>query len=101
MIPLLKRDLAPVFFDGEGLAAQKRVMIEKGVLRHYYIDTYYGKKLAMEPTSGSASNTVFECGPRSPEKMISDIRKGILVTGFIGGNANATTGDFSFALSGF
>ena len=30
-------------------------VFEKGVLRSYYIDTYYGKKLKMAPTTGRAS----------------------------------------------
>ena len=32
--------------------------------------------------------------------MIKDINKGILVNGFIGGNSNSTTGDFSFGIVG-
>ncbi len=98
--PFIKKGFASRFFDGEGLAVQKRTMIKKGILRHYYIDTYYGKKLGMKPTSGSSSNTVFEYGSRPLEEMIRDIEKGILVTGFIGGNSNSTTGDFSFGIIG-
>lgn len=71
-----------------------------GILLHYYIDDYYGKKLGMEPTTGSFSNLVFEYGSRSLEEMIRDMKKGILVTGFIGGNSNSTTGDFSFGIVG-
>ncbi|MDM8551887.1 TldD/PmbA family protein [Desulfobacterales bacterium HSG2] len=98
--PFIEKGFGSRFFDGEGLAAEKRVMIEKGILRNYYIDTYYGKKLGMAPTSGAASNTVFEYGSKSPQEMIRDIKKGILITGFIGGNSNPTTGDFSFGIVG-
>ncbi len=98
--PFIEKGYGSRYFDGEGLATQKRVMIEKGVLRSYYIDTYYGKKLGMEPTSGSASNIFFEYGPRSLDEMIGTLEKGILVTGFIGGNANPTTGDFSLGIVG-
>jgi PmbA protein len=76
------------------------MIIEKGVLRNYYIDNYYGKKLEMEPTSGSTSNLVFVHGDKSPEVLIKELERGILVTGFIGGNSNTTTGDFSFGISG-
>lgn len=99
-VPFLEKGFGSRFFDGEGLCARERVMIEKGVLCEYYINTYYGKKLGMDPTSGSSSNTVFECGSKSPEEMIKNIKKGILVTGFIGGNSNSTSGDFSFGIVG-
>lgn len=87
-------------YDGDGIASQKRTMIEKGVLKRFYIDNYYGKKLGMEPTSSGTSNLIFEYGPRSMGEMIKSIDKGIFVTSFIGGNSNSTTGDFSFGVSG-
>jgi PmbA protein len=98
--PFIERGLGSRHFDNEGLAAKRRVMIEKGILRNYYIDNYYGKKLDMEPTTDSPSNVIFEYGSRSPEEMIVDVEKGILVTGFIGGNSNSTTGDFSYGIVG-
>jgi len=98
--PFIEKGMGTRYYDGDGLAAKKMVMIEKGILKNYYIDNYYGKKLAMEPTSGSSSNTVFEYGNRSLEEMIKDVEKGILVTGFIGGNSNGTTGDFSLGVVG-
>ncbi len=88
-------------FDGEGLASVRRSVIEKGILKNYYIDTYYGKKLGMKPTSGSSSNVVFGKGKRSPQEMISSISKGVYITGFIGGNCNLSTGDFSYGIEGF
>ncbi len=88
-------------FDGEGLATKKRMVFEKGVLKQYYIDTYYGKKLDMKPTSGSTTNLVFETGNKDLQELISSVDKGILVTGFNGGNSNNTTGDFSFGIEGF
>ena len=88
-------------FDGEGLASVKRPLIEKGVLKNYFIDTYYGKKLGMKPTSGSSSNVVFGKGTRTLEEMIRSLKRGILITGFIGGNCNGSTGDFSYGIEGF
>ncbi len=98
--PHIPRSQGSRNFDGEGLAAKRRVMIEKGVLKNYFIDTYYGRKLEMPPTSGSTSNLIFEYGQRGPEDMIRDVKKGILITGFIGGNSNSTTGDFSVGVVG-
>ena len=88
------------YYDDEGLAAKKRVIIDKGVLKEYFVDSYYGKKLGMEPNSGSSSNLVFGTGSRSLTEMTKDIQRGILITGFIGGNSNGTTGDFSFGIVG-
>ena len=88
-------------FDNEGLALKKRTVFEKGVLKSYYIDTYYGKKLGMDPTSGITTNLVLKPGDRNLEEMIASLDKGILVTGFNGGNANGSTGDFSYGIDGF
>jgi PmbA protein len=88
-------------FDGEGLATQKRLVFEKGIVRNYFIDTYYGKKLNMQPTSGGNTNLVFESGDKDLEGLIAIVEKGILVTGFNGGNSNGSTGDYSFGIEGF
>ena len=88
-------------FDGEGLATVKRPVFEKGVLKTYYIDTYYAKKLEMAPTSGNITNLVLETGNKDLQELIKTVNKGILVTGFNGGNSNGSTGDFSFGIEGF
>ncbi len=88
-------------FDEEGIASKKRPVVENGVLKTYFIDTYYGKKLEMEPTSGSTSNLVFKPGSKDLKELIKSIDKGIFVTGFNGGNCNGSTGDFSFGVEGF
>ena len=98
--PLIKKGSGSRLFDSQGLAAKKRIMIDKGLPRHYYADDYYSRKLGIEPTSGSVSNLVFEHGTRSVDKIIADRKKAILVAGFIGGNFNSTTGDFSFGVFG-
>jgi PmbA protein len=88
-------------FDGEGLATRKRSIVSNGVLNNYYIDTYYGKKLEMEPTSGETTNLVFQPGTLDLEGLIASLERGILVTGFNGGNSNGSTGDFSYGIEGF
>ncbi len=87
-------------YDGEGLATRKRVMIDKGVLQEYYVDTYYGRKLGWEPTVGSPTNLVFEYGDKSLDDMIAQTQKGILIDSFIGGNSSDITGEFSFGIMG-
>lgn len=88
-------------FDNEGLATQKRPVFEGGVVKNYFIDTYYGKKLNMQPTSGSTTNLVFNTGNKDLDELVAMVEKGILVTGFNGGNCNGTTGDFSYGIEGF
>ena len=88
-------------FDGEGLATKERKVFDKGVLKTYFIDTYYGKKMEVSPTGGNTTNLVFETGTKDINGLIASVKKGILVTGFNGGNSNGTTGDFSYGIEGF
>jgi PmbA protein len=99
--PFVKQGQNSRLFDGEGMAARNMPVIEKGVLRNYYIDTYYARKLETTPTTGSPSNIVFELGDKSQEGWIKALGRGILVTNFIGGNSNSSTGDFSAGIQGF
>ena len=99
--PLVTRGLASRLFDGEGIAAKRLPLVEKGVLKNYYVDTYYGKKLKMAPTTGGRSNLQWKLGPKTREQLLAEVGDAILVTGFIGGNSNSTTGDFSFGVQGF
>jgi PmbA protein len=71
------------------------------VLKSYYIDTYYGKKLKMSPTTGGSSNLAWKLGAKSQKELIADAKDAILVTGFLGGNSNGTTGDYSLGIQGF
>jgi PmbA protein len=99
--PLILSGLGSALFDNEGLAAVKRPIIEGGILRNFYIETYYGKKLKMKPTSGNYTNLVFTAGDRDLKNMIQSMKKGLFITGFNGGNCNGATGDFSYGIEGF
>jgi PmbA protein len=98
--PFIEKGLNSRLFDGEGLAAKKMVMIDKGILKNYYVDNYYGLKTGMELTTGSSSNIIFEYGNESLVDLVKKMDNGILINGFIGGNSNQTTGDFSFGIVG-
>jgi PmbA protein len=99
--PLIPEAFGSRTFDNEGIAAKPRPIFDKGALKSYYIDNYYGRKLQMAPTSGSVSNLAWQLGAKSQQQLLSDIKDGLIVTGFIGGNSNAGTGDFSLGLNGF
>lgn len=98
--PFIPRGLSSRPYDGEGLRARPMPVIEAGILKNYYINTYYGRKLGVAPTTGSRSNWVIPPGSRSLDALIGGVDKGIVVAGFLGGNSNGLTGDFSFGVYG-
>ena len=89
------------YFDNEGVATERRSVFDKGVLNTYFIDTYIAKKMGVDPTISSSSILVMQTGPKNMEGLVSGVDKGILVTGFNGGNCNSSTGDFSYGIEGF
>jgi len=98
--PFVISGLGSRLFDGDGLAAKKRVMVEEGRLKEFYIDWYYSRKLGWEPTTGSPSNLIIPPGKRSIQEIMKDLGRGVFITGFIGGNSNSTTGDASVGIIG-
>lgn len=99
--PLVPRGLSSRHFDGEGIAARAMPVLADGALQNLYLDTYYAAKLGMQPTTGSPSNRIVAPGQRALEDLIGATDDGYLVTGWLGGNMDGTTGDFSFGIRGF
>ncbi len=99
-------------FDGEGLPTRRNVIVDKGVLTSYLLDTYSGRKLGMAST-GNASRSVGENpsvgttnlflspGTSSPEEILKSTKRGLLVTELIGFGVNMVTGDYSRGAVGF
>lgn len=98
--PLIVGGFASRLFDGEGISARRLPILEAGVARNVYVDTYYGKKAGLDPTTGSPSNRVLALGTRDLTALIADVGEGVLVTNWLGGNSDSTTGDFSFGMEG-
>ncbi|NDW18005.1 TldD/PmbA family protein [Dysgonomonas sp. 216] len=98
--PHMHRSFGARWFDGEGVATSDRTIIENGILKFYYIDTYSSLKLNMLPTVTSPSILVANTGSSNFDSLLKSMDKGIWVTGFNGGNCNPTTGDFSFGVEG-
>ena len=99
--PHLFRAMGSRWFDSEGVATKKRAVIEDGILQTYFIDTYNALKMNVEPTISGASVLTFKHGNKDVHGLIGELKRGILVTGFNGGNSNSSTGDFSFGIEGF
>jgi len=98
--PFLPRALGSKYYDGDGFPTKKRNLISEGTLNEFLVDWYYSRKLGWEPTSGSISNLIIPPGTRSVEEIIKDMDRCLLITDFIGGNSNSTTGDFSVGIIG-
>jgi len=98
--PFVKEGLGSRLYDGDGFAAKRRTVVESGVLKEFYVDWYYSRKLGWEPTTGSPSNVIIPPGTRSVKEIMKDLGRGIFITGFIGGNSNSTTGDTSIGIMG-
>ncbi len=98
--PFIPRGLGSRYYDNDGFPARKRTLISEGVLNEFLIDWYYSRKLGWEPTSGSMSNIIVPPGTRSTGEIIRDLNRCIVVTDYIGGNSNSTTGDFSVGIIG-
>jgi len=93
-------------FDDEGVASRRTVVLERGVLTSYLLNTYAARKLGMK-TTGNASrgltgnagighgNFFVENGVLSPERIIAGIAEGFYVTELIGMGVNIVTGDYS------
>lgn len=88
------------WYDEEGIAPKKRILIENGVLKNILVDNYYGQKMNLEVNSGAVGNLIFSGKTKSVSDILSQAKRVIQVTAFNGGNSNPATGDFSFGISG-
>ena len=90
------------WFDSEGLATKGQDIIRAGAPQTYFLTTYFANKLGLAPTVESVSvPNLKPSGAASAEEMMATIGRGILITGFNGGNTNGATGDFSFGIEGY
>lgn len=85
-------------FDSEGVATQERAIIEKGVVKMYFLNEYIARKLSCPGTVEDASRPTLL---PTAEQLIAGVESGIRITGFNGGNSNSATGDFSYGIEGF
>jgi PmbA protein len=98
-------------FDDEGVPSRRTVVIDKGVLKSYLLNTYAARKLGMK-TTGNASrgltgnagighgNFYVEKGVQTPEQILAGISNGFYVTELMGFGVNAVTGDYSRGAAG-
>ncbi|MBB6147090.1 PmbA protein [Silvibacterium bohemicum] len=98
-------------FDGEGLPSRRTVIVERGVLSNYLLNTYTGRKLGMKSTGNAsrglagnpgtgAGNVYLAAGEQTPEEILRSVSSGLYVTELIGQGVNMVTGDYSRGASG-
>lgn len=98
-------------FDGEGIPSRRTVVIEKGVLKSYLLNTYTARKLGLQTTGSAArslagnpgigyGNFFLEKGTRTPQQIIADIKQGLYVVDLLGFGVNPVTGDYSRGATG-
>lgn len=94
-------------FDTEGVATKETAIIEKGVVKQLFINTYIAGKTGWEPTVEGVSRPCLEpyiCNSNKNEINLNDISaiigRGVFITGFNGGNCNQVSGNFSFGIEG-
>ena len=68
--PLIPRGSARASSTARASPRRSGPVFEKGVLRNYYVDTYYGRKLKMAPTTGGASNLAWTLGPKPQAALV-------------------------------
>ena len=102
-VPRTPGDTGCRLFDSEGVATREMPIIENGVVKTYFLNTYISRKMEMEPTVEDATRVkVLPFGGcRTQEEVLKKVGDGILVTGFNGGNSNPATGNFSYGIEGF
>lgn len=98
--PFVPRGLGSALWDADGFSAQRRPLIVDGVLQTYLIDDYYARKMAVAPTGGSTFNLEWRLGEHDLAQLAAQVGDGVLIDRFLGGNSNATTGEFSFGCAG-
>ena len=109
--PHRRRGLGSSGFDDEGVANQRRALIDQGVLTTWLLNTSSARQLGLE-TTGHASrglagapgvattNVTIEPGEDDLAALMRQAGSGLLVTSMFGPSLNANTGDWSVGVSG-
>jgi PmbA protein len=106
------RGLGSSPFDDEGVANQRRNLIDKGVLTTWLLNASSARQLGLEttghasrglagPPGVSSSNITRLPGDRTQAELMADAGEGLLITSMFGPSLNGNTGDWSVGVAGF
>lgn len=108
--PLRARGPASRGFDGEGLATRRRVLVRRGELMGFLLDTASARRLDLPATGSagggggqvvpSASNFYMQAGRRGPRALLAGVRRGLFVRATLGFGFDPGTGHFSRGAEG-
>ena len=101
--PDIIKGLGSKSFDAEGVKIDTLKLVEQGILKHYLIDTYNGKKLNLKSNGrcGGTSNLYFDNGNISYNDLLNSNQRCLYITETIGHGSNIVTGDYSVGATGF
>jgi TldD protein len=97
--------------DDEGNPSQRNVLIEDGILKGYIQDSMNARLMGVKPTGNGRresyahvpmprmTNTYMLGGDKSPEEIVSSLKKGLYAVNFGGGQVDITSGKFVFSTS--
>jgi len=97
--------------DDEGVATQRTVLIENGILRGYLQDRLNARLMGVSSTGNGRresyahlpmprmTNTFMLAGQDDPEEIIRSVDKGLYAVTFGGGQVDITSGKFVFSAS--
>ncbi|PUE31065.1 metalloprotease TldD [Limnohabitans sp. Jir61] len=97
--------------DDEGNPSQRNVLIEDGILKGYIQDGMNARLMGVKPTGNGRresyahvpmprmTNTYMLGGDKSPEEIVSSLKKGLYAVNFGGGQVDITSGKFVFSTS--
>lgn len=93
-LPLSKELSAGYFFTQDGYKAEDSVLVERGVLKTYLLDSYGARKTGLSRSVNDGGCLVVDSGTRKYSELIRKVKKGLLIGRFSGGAPNEA-GDFS------
>jgi predicted Zn-dependent protease len=67
-------------YNGEGHKVDKLMVIENGVFKNFFVNTYWGHKTGYDINGNQGSCLVMEEGDKSLDEMISTVKKGIYIS---------------------
>ncbi len=110
--PFRPRGLGSTPFDDEGVAVERREIIQDGILTTWLLNTASAAQLGLQ-TTGHASRGLagpsgvsthnLHLAPGAVDKagLMAQARSGLLITSMFGPSLNGNTGDWSAGVSGF
>lgn len=101
--PHLPKGLASSPFDHEGARTQDLDIIDAGILRHYLLTGYSGRKLGTHTNghAGGIHNWLVQDSGQDFRQLLSQMGSGLLVTELMGQGVNIVNGDYSRGAAGF